>query len=306
MKAFILVFTSIFFAPVAIAQGELSALPKKIKVLSWNIYMLPGFLGQGKIPRAEAIGQLLASSEYDVIVFQEAFHQKARKKINRSLQPVFSFQAGPANRKLFSFKTNSGIWIFSRHPILATHSIIFQTRQGIDAMSRKGALMIDVNVDGSKVQIIGTHLQNGGGDWVRHSQCVELYHRLLKKHQQPGVPQIICGDFNINRKDTSNSYRFMIQTLDASDGDLNGENHFSYDRTNNDLHVESGSGRDLIDYILIRDNEGWVEGNKRNIRVFKHQWQTHHQDLSDHYAVEAEVRFQNTVGLYTVSVPEIK
>ena len=89
MKALVLVIASIFFAPAAGSQPISEA--KKIKILSWNIYMLPGWLGHGNIPRAEAIGRLLASSDYDVIVFQEAFHKKARKTINRSLQPVFPF-----------------------------------------------------------------------------------------------------------------------------------------------------------------------------------------------------------------------
>lgn len=83
-----------FFAPVSgLTQPDtLQVAPKKIKILSWNIYMLPGFLGHGKKPRAEAIGQILASSDYDVIVFQEAFDGKARKIISRLLQPAFPFQ----------------------------------------------------------------------------------------------------------------------------------------------------------------------------------------------------------------------
>ena len=45
----LLVLTSIFFAPVAaLAQPvDVPLTPKKIKILSWNIYMLPGFLGTG-------------------------------------------------------------------------------------------------------------------------------------------------------------------------------------------------------------------------------------------------------------------
>ena len=85
MKALPLVFASIFFALVAQSQPEVSPLSavEKIKVLSWNIYMLAGFLGCGKVPRAEAIGELPASSDYDVIVFQEEFHKKSRNKISQ-------------------------------------------------------------------------------------------------------------------------------------------------------------------------------------------------------------------------------
>jgi len=173
MKALVLALSSIFFAPVEALAQPADALPAtgKLKVLSWNIYMLPSFLGRGTASRAEAIGNLLASSDYDVIVFQEAFDATSRKIISRLLQPAFLFEAGPANQKPFSFKTNSGIWIFSKYPIRNSASIIFKTRMGIDAFSRKGALLAEIEVRGQRVQIIGTHLQNAGGDWLRHSQC---------------------------------------------------------------------------------------------------------------------------------------
>ena len=54
--------------------------------LSWNICMLPGLIQpqSSNLKGASAIGEILANSDYDVIVFQEAF----------------PFSAGPANRKL--------------------------------------------------------------------------------------------------------------------------------------------------------------------------------------------------------------
>lgn len=305
MKASVLVLASIFFAPVALAQPTVNPSPaEKIKVLSWNIYMLPGLVGYGKGPRAEAIGQLLAASDYDVIVFQEAFQQKARNTISRLLQRAYPFQVGPANRKLFSLKTNSGIWIFSRYPIQQTHSIIFKTRHGIDAMSRKGALLAELKVHNNPVQIIGTHLQNAGGTWRRQSQCVELYHRLLRKFQRLGVPQIVCGDFNINRHGSPEDYRLMLQTLNASDGDSTERKLYSYDRLNNDLNVESGTQQDLIDYILIRSNQAQVSCGERKTRTFQQRWHVHHQDLSDHYSVETEIYFQNPTKFYVASIPK--
>lgn len=291
MKALVLVLTSIFFAPVeALAQPE-AALPVqgKLKILSWNIYMLPSILGKGTASRAGAIGKLLASCDYDVIVFQEAFDGTSRKIISQLLQPAFSFQAGPANQKSLSLKTHSGIWIISKYPILNSASIIFETRTGIDAFSRKGALLTEIEVHGQRVQIIGTHLQNSGGDWLRHSQCVELYNRLLKPHEQLGVPQIVCGDFNIDRYRSEESYRYMLQVLDASDGVTSGSTRFSYDRQNNDLTMESGTRQDLIDYVLLRQSPGHNTPTERRIRIFRHPWRKGIRDLSDHFAMEAEV-----------------
>ena len=98
--------------------------------------MLPGVVRvKGKGERADAIGGILKDSDYDVIVFQEAFQRKARKKIFRQLHEKYPYQSGPANQKLISYKTNSGLWIFSKHPIVSSESIIFKNKSGIDAVS---------------------------------------------------------------------------------------------------------------------------------------------------------------------------
>jgi len=261
--------------------------------------MLPGGISNLNGRRAEAIGKWLATSDYDIIVFQEAFCPLARRKIRRLLETRFPYQAGPANRKLFSFKTNSGLWIFSTYPILSSQSIIFKNRHGWDALSRKGALMVEINVNGASAQIAATHLQNSGGAWLRHAQCVEFYERLLKPNKKDCTPQLLCGDFNINKNSSEDSYHFMLTTLDASDGDLTGDNKFTYDRLNNDLHVEKGTGKDLIDYILLRKNGAWIDSPQRQIKVIKNRWHAHHEDLSDHYAMEAEIHFTNFPAVIT-------
>ncbi len=306
MKALVLVLSSIFFAPVAaLAQPDgVNSAQKKIKILSWNIYMLPGFLGTGKIPRAEAIGRLLASSDYVVIVFQEAFHRKARKTLSRLLSPAFPFQVGPANQKTLSLKTNSGIWIFSKHLIDTSYAIVYKTHQGIDAFSRKGALLAEIQVEGQPFQVIGTHLQNAGGDWLRYSQCVELHNRLLLAHERLDVPQIVCGDFNINRHRSESGYQYMLEVLRAVDGVSRGGNRSSYDRAVNDLTTESGTQQDLIDYVLLRHADQPRMAGERRIKIFQHPWTNKHRDLSDHFAVEAEIPFP--VAPRAIAAAEIK
>src|SRR3954468_23841955 len=113
-KAF-LVACFVLVHQVTAAQPEKENSPlKKIKILSWNIYMLPHLVAthSNKKERATAIGETLLASDYDVIFFQEAFHSTARNKILTQLQTTYTYHAGPANRKLFSIKANSGLWIF--------------------------------------------------------------------------------------------------------------------------------------------------------------------------------------------------
>ncbi len=286
-----------FFTQVSYGQPVADSSPQKIRVLSWNIYMLPGLISHSNLARAEQIGLLLSKSDVDVIVFQEAFGPRARQIIRQNLQHSFPFEAGPANQRLVSLKTNSGIWILSRYPIIESESITFKNRHGVDAFSRKGALLVDLDVNGNRIQVAGTHLQNAGGAWVRHAQCVEFYERLLKPARKQGTPQIICGDFNIDKAVNTESYKFMLATLDASDGALSGTQLYTYDRMTNDLQTERGTRQDLIDYILLRENGAWVNLVRREVRVIRSSWHPRHDDLSDHYSVEAELTFGNFGGI---------
>jgi len=142
MKIPALIFCIFIFRCGVCQSGQAHASTTNFKILSWNIYMLPGLVpSKKKRQRSVAIGKLLAQSNYDVIVFQEAFCKSSRKCLSRLLGDAYPYQAGPANANGFSLRANSGVWIFSKHPILFTDAIIFRTRFGVDALSRKGALL---------------------------------------------------------------------------------------------------------------------------------------------------------------------
>lgn len=273
----------------------------RVKVLSWNIYMLPGFLGFGKNERSEAIGAVLSSGTYDVVVFQEAFYAAARHRIRERLKSVYPYEAGPANARPFSVRTNSGLWIWSKYPIITQQEIMFDARYGIDGMSRKGGLLVELDVDGHRVQVVATHLQNAGNVRLRQLQCAELFTKLLQPAQRPGVPQIICGDFNVDKYHAPDAYHYMLARLDAHDADV-AEGSFSYDRQKNDLGVDPGDARELIDFILVRNNTSSIRRLHYAIKVFNQRWHKRHQDLSDHYAVETELELTSGAeALSTIS-----
>lgn len=301
MRLCAIALVSLFFTTTH-AQTDLNpAQPQRVNILSWNIYMLPGFLGTGKLQRSETLGALLAESRYDVIVFQEAFYAPARKRIREQLRSAYAFEAGPANAKTFSLRTNSGLWIFSKFPIVRQQEITFQTRYGIDALSRKGALLVELDVHGQRMQVIATHLQNAGDAKLRQQQCEELFRRLLQPAQRYGVPQVICGDFNIDRYTAEASYRLMLEILRAENSEL-AANSFSYDRLANDLGVEPGVKQELLDFILTRQNNSGFQRLRHGVKVFRQRWHKNHQDLSDHYALETEIEFQNQVSFAAASV----
>ena len=272
---------------------EISPLPTKqreLKILTWNIYMLP-FCSElhGNCKRADAIARTLAGYNNDIIVFEEAFDYRARKILRYKLKEEYPFIYGPANDSRFSFKTNSGIWILSKIPLHQLEQIEFKNRFGIDAFARKGAVLFEGDWLGKSFQLLGTHLQANSPDSVRSGQCHEIADKLLKKYARPEVPQIVCGDFNIEFDDKVN-YTNMLTLLDAENGNLSGNIQSSFDEIDNKLAQKENGKKSLIDYILVRNAKA-IRNIERKVFVLKEGIKDNLSDLSDHYGIEANVQF---------------
>lgn len=263
---------------------------KELKILSWNIYMLPALVKfTGKIKRAKGIVKALRKQDYHIIVFQEAFHKRARKIIQKGLREIYPHAYGPANQKWFSLKANSGIWILSKIPLEVLGTIRFDECTDIDCWSRKGAMLAKGDWNGQPFQILGTHLQASGPDSIRHSQYRQIKNELLAPYQKKGVPQIMCGDFNTAQEDQHN-YERMLSILDARHGKLHSEMKHSINGFQNDFL--DNTRQNLIDFLFYRDNEsGQPQKLERFIKVFRHEWDQDNHDLSDHYAIEARIIF---------------
>jgi hypothetical protein len=61
------------------------AIKRELRILTWNIYMLP-FCSEihGNIKRAKAIAQQISGYDYDIIVFEEAFDHQPGKSLEVS------------------------------------------------------------------------------------------------------------------------------------------------------------------------------------------------------------------------------
>ena len=71
----------------------------ELKILSWNIYMLPYLsLFNNNFQRAKVIADKLNVSDYHVIVFQEAFSSKCRRILAENMSQSYPYQYGQANK----------------------------------------------------------------------------------------------------------------------------------------------------------------------------------------------------------------
>jgi len=292
MRYFILALISFLFLLPENVKGQavISAVDPQqegdsLKLLSWNIYMLPPVVKfTGKRKRAKAIGDTLAQSNYDVLVLQEAFHAGARRKIHSRLKKAFPYRVGPAYRNFFSIKASSGVWILSRYPIKEMGKTKFKHKWGIDnKLARKGALMVEVDKNGQLFQIIGTHLNAGGPLDLRAGQLRQIRQDLIEPYHTPGVPLIIAGDFNID-KEEPHGLDSMMAILEVEDYEFDGEFKYTFDHSLNDL--ADGSTKGVIDYVYFRPEKLKVRQTRRFIPLFEKKWSSKHKSLADHNPVE--------------------
>lgn len=292
MKKSLLLFVTFLFS-VAVFAGENDTTLNSIKIVSYNIKMLPrglAFLKHHPLKRAKLIPKHLIADSADVIVFEEAFDPKARHIIKRAFKHAYPYSAGPANNWV-SFKVNSGVMMFSRIPMRTLGQTRFSTCEKEDCMARKGGLLVEVVKHGKVFQVLGTHLEAGGPREMKISQYRQL-RDLCDKFCTDSVPVFLCGDFN-TRKTDENLYPAMLNVLDAEDGELTGELQCTSDHATCDMDLKPDASKKIIDYILVRNNNK-QSVIKRWVERLQQRWHKNHQDLSDHYTVYMDYQWPNT------------
>ena len=85
--------------------------------------------------------------------------------------------------------------LLSRHPILATETVVF----GVRRVGEKGFLFVELDIGGRLVPVVNLHLHFSSREH-RIRQIGRLLARLREKLRERGadwdLPPIICGDFN--------------------------------------------------------------------------------------------------------------
>lgn len=256
--------------------------------------MLPGWIKKsGQMDRAKLIAEKLVVSDYDVLVFQEAFTKKTREVLWDILKEAYPYNEGPVNAKGSKMKLNGGVWILSKYPMELLGEIKFNKARGADAFSRKGAMLVDVVKNGVHYQIMGTHLQadeSASRDKIRMEQCQQIHDELLVVHAQDSIPQLLCGDFNISKNDVVH-YTEMLNILQAQNDSASfpAKPLQSYNWENNDL-IEKEYEVTTLDYIMLKKRFKPFATIKRSVVVLTEKWADRKgkpkKNLSDHHAVE--------------------
>jgi hypothetical protein len=235
------------------------------------------------VKRAKLIPAVLLAENTDVVVFQECFDRLAMKIIRKKLMPCYPYVMGLKNRNGMTYKRAGGVQIFSKYPGREIASTVYSQCKEIDCIGHKGALLVEIAHPAHKFQLLGTHMQAGGGPDIKMSQHDEIA-ALLRKHEMANVPQFISGDFNTHKADTS-LYYHLVRAINAEDGDITGPQQYSSDHELNDMEEYNVGDKGLIDFVFYRGNGVKYHAVTREVKMYQQQWNKKHKDLSDHFAV---------------------
>lgn len=278
-----------------------------LKVLTWNIWMMPTWVFQSpnNAGRAAAIGVELSKLDFDILCLEKAFDSGARDVIGNALGGCHPYRYGPANDAGLSLKIGSGVWVLSRIPLTDYHEIQFNESAGVESFSRKGAVLLSGAVGSHKFQIVATHLQGDDGpsyrpdyQLIRNHQMAQISSDLIEPHADKTVPRLVCGDFCTPRWDEDNpfnesdGYRTMLATFGAENGP---DNRVTLDdsRVHNDLAIDNTGRAAELDYILLRSAGCAVTADWSRLVLRSRGWDgpNGRQDLSYRYGVGASVAF---------------
>ena len=247
-------------------------------------------MNDGQMNRVDEIADYLKKSGADILVLQEVFHAKARRKLKKQLQEHYPYQTkkGPVSW----IGIPSGVVFFSKMPILSEKRISFSFAKGADRLAKKGAIIATFEKNGQRISIIGTHLQAGKEKSASKIRDFQLHEISKAVHEVDSTSVLIyAGDFNIRKE--GRMFSLLKEKLNFKNPRLLEESKIKATANFSDHHLYKGKGKpSWIDFILVRKSSKvvqkalWIEEPRgKNKRKNKR--------LSDHNPIVSIVEYEN-------------
>lgn len=252
----------------------------KIRILTYNLAMLPAPLGKAKEKRAEEfINKIIKNPIYDIIGLQEIFAEEIRDYLTTHLQDHYPHIIGKSGSSNPLFQ-DSGLFFASKFPILRHRFREFHDKSLLtsDVIAEKGILATCFEIGSitncaditgaATLRIFLTHLQSTESEIkTREKQLAQLRGLITNslaqetKKKDPGKTYtILLGDFNVIG-DYDEEYKKMLELLDYP-RDLFRENNpkmkgFTWNSQENlflqKIH-EGDNDMQRLDYIFAYDH----------------------------------------------------
>ncbi|MCX5381373.1 sphingomyelin phosphodiesterase [Streptomyces sp. NBC_00091] len=298
-------------APAATAAESAGA--PRLSVLTYNAFLMSKNLypNWGQDHRASEIPKASFYQGHDVVVLQEAFDNAASDALKANSSAQYPYQTPVMGRGktgwdatggAYSTTTpeDGGVTILSKWPILRKEQVVYKDACGADWWSNKGFAYAVLNVNGTKVHVVGTHAQStdpgcGAGEaaQMRSRQFKNIDAFLDAKNIPADEQVIVAGDMNVDSR--TPEYASMLADADLAGADSRTGHPYSFDTALNSIanYRYPTDPREDLDYVLYRKGNARPAGWENN--VVKEQsapwtvssWGTSYtySNLSDHYPV---------------------
>jgi endonuclease/exonuclease/phosphatase family metal-dependent hydrolase len=187
-----MVCTMALWSALAFAEPVQAVAPQNdagIRAGTLNVWGLPWPLAPGRKARLKRIRTWMDQSDLDVVALQEVWGRSRRHLVDEGL--------GGMTLVLPDTARDSGLAMATRHTVLQDQMVVFQARRGPDALKRKGAWFVTLELPGDQTLTVGTlHLQAGPSPKnaaVRRTQVQTVLREM------PQGPMLLMGDFNLHR-----------------------------------------------------------------------------------------------------------
>ncbi|MGA5129013.1 sphingomyelin phosphodiesterase [Streptomyces olivoreticuli] len=287
----------------------------ELKVLTYNTFLMSKNLypNWGQDHRAKAIAAADFFQGNDVVVLQEAFDNSASDALKANAAGQYPYQTPVVGRSKdgwdatggnYSSTTpeDGGVTVLSKWPIVHKEQVIYQDACGSDWWSNKGFAYVVLNVNGTKVHLVGTHTQStdsgckAGEAVADRAKQFRQIDAFLDAKKIPANEQVmLAGDLNVDSHGTE--YASMLANADLAPAAARTGHPYSFDTKENSIasYRYPTDGREDLDYVLHRN--GHVRpGNWRNTVVKERSapWTVSswgkdytYTNLSDHYPLIA-------------------
>ena len=265
---------------------------ENLKIMTWNIFMIPKpFNFTSQTERTDLIAEKLKNIDSDVLFFQESFTRYSRRHIVETLKHEFPYHTRLKSSGKFYQFLNSGVFVLSKFPIKTLAEVFYNECSNTDCFASKGFIFLEMTLpSGKKIQIGSTHLQA----WdkpknikTRVSQLNQIK-STLEKFKISGVPQILAGDFNIDRNNSE--IQNLENILDLKISRLPTNLDFTNGFQVNCYHTPGkGDNPEWIDYILVKPNSSEAHIRELHVKPIAASMDGEVCNLSDHYALQGIV-----------------
>lgn len=296
----------------------------EIRLLTYNLAMLPFFSGIAKEERAKAFfNEIRDRHHYDILCLQEIFDEKIREQLKNNLKDKYPYMVEKSSDHDI-LNLNSGMFFASKFPILRHTFREFHAKSigTWDAMVDKGIFVacLELGTDDNQriLHVYNTHLQSTESEYKTRekqlSQVRTFIEKALKTEKENNkkfkVSAVLLGDFNVVG-DNRDEYKRMMSLL-GYPTDLyrklnpNAEGYTWNSKENLLIKNDDADDSDMqrLDFIFTFNNIPYADDNRKTEEINGIECKSSDLfipkksglpdlpgecDLSDHYGVEAVI-----------------